>query len=328
LIRSGARMATLELKDIVVEYAHRGRPPVRAVAGVTLSVDQSKVVGLVGESGSGKSTVAKAALGIVPLTAGTVRFEGRQVSPLGGWSRAKADLPLQMVFQNPYASLNPRRSVGDQIEDAITLTQNLARSTRRRLAADLLEHVGLTAAAADAYPFQFSGGQRQRIAIARALAARPTLLVLDEPLSSLDASAQAQVANLLRTLRDARGIGQLLISHDLGIVRHVADEVAVMYLGVIVETGPVESIWSHPLHPYTQALIASIPRADGMGSLPEAPVGEISDPSHPPPGCRFHPRCPHAWERCRNEVPRTVTLLGGRQVSCWLHDHSVEEVRS
>jgi oligopeptide/dipeptide ABC transporter ATP-binding protein len=328
LIRSGARMATLELKDIVVEYAHRGRPPVRAVAGVTLSVDQSKVVGLVGESGSGKSTVAKAALGIVPLTAGTVRFEGRQVSPLGGWLRAKADLPLQMVFQNPYASLNPRRSVGDQIEDAITLTQNLARSTRRRLAADLLEHVGLTAAAADAYPFQFSGGQRQRIAIARALAARPTLLVLDEPLSSLDASAQAQVANLLRTLRDARGIGQLLISHDLGIVRHVADEVAVMYLGVIVETGPVESIWSHPLHPYTQALIASIPRADGMGSLPEAPVGEISDPSHPPPGCRFHPRCPHAWERCRNEVPRTVTLLGGRQVSCWLHDHSVEEVRS
>jgi peptide/nickel transport system ATP-binding protein len=224
-----------------------------------------------------------------------------------------------MVFQNPFSSLNPRRRVGDQIADAMSILRLVPASHRAERVRELLERVGLPAGAASRFPHQYSGGQRQRIAIARALAAEPSAIVLDEPLSSLDASAQAQVANLLKRLARELNVGLLLISHDLAIVRHTADVVAVMYLGLIVETAPTLRLWTAPLHPYTEALIEAIPRADGKGWLPESLPGEVPDPARPPSGCRFHPRCPYAFDRCVEESPPLVEVAPRREVACWLH---------
>jgi len=316
----GARLSLLELREVEVEYRRAGRSPVRAVAGATLSVDAGEVVGLVGETGCGKSTLARAAVGLVAPTAGSVWFEGRQVRPLGGRARSRSDARLQMVFQNPFSSLNPRRRVGDQIADPMSILGLVPADQRRTRVSDLLEQVGLPSAAAQRFPHQYSGGQRQRIAIARALAAEPSVIVLDEPLSSLDASAQAQVANLLKRLARDLQVGLLLISHDLAIVRHIADVVAVMYLGLVVETAPTRPLWTAPLHPYTEALIEAIPRADGSGWLPEALPGEVPDPARPPTGCRFHPRCPYAFDRCRTDSPPLLEIVDSRRVACWLHE--------
>jgi len=312
-------MSALELDDIEVVYERRGRERVRAVAGASLAVERGQIVGLVGESGCGKSSLARAAVGLVKPHAGTIRFEGRDVTPLTRRARPQELSRLQMVFQNPYSSLNPRRKVGSQIADAgAKLDPRLARAPRRERIAELLETVGLPSSAADRYPHQFSGGQRQRIAIARTLAANPSVLVLDEPLASLDASAQAQIANLLVELSRELGLSLLLISHDLAIVRHVADVVAVMYLGVMVETAPTRTLWQQPLHPYTEALIGAVPHADGEGFLPEALPGEVPDPARPPSGCRFHPRCPYAFDRCPRDEPELVTVAERREVACWL----------
>jgi peptide/nickel transport system ATP-binding protein len=308
----------LELEDVVVEYERRGLAPVRAVAGVSLEVGRGRIVGLVGESGCGKSTLARAAVGMVSPIAGTIRFEGRAVRPLTRRARPRELARLQMVFQNPFSSLNPRRRVGEQVGEALVVLGRYPRAERASRVAALLEQVGLPPGAARGYPHEFSGGQRQRIAIARALAADPSVIVLDEPLASLDASAQAQIANLLATLARELELGLLLISHDLAIVRHVADSVAVMYLGRIVETAPTRQLWETPLHPYTEALIGAVPRADGAGILPEALPGEVPDPSRPPPGCRFHPRCPYALDRSRSEEPPLVELAPGRAAACWL----------
>jgi oligopeptide/dipeptide ABC transporter ATP-binding protein len=318
-------VSVLELRDVEVEYRRAGRDPVRAVAGASLSVDAGQVVGLVGETGCGKSTLARAAVGLLAPTAGSVWFEGRAVHALGRRARSRSDARLQMVFQNPFSSLNPRRRVGDQIADAMSILGLVPADQRRARVADLLEQVGLPRAAAQRFPHQYSGGQRQRIAIARALAAAPSVIVLDEPLSSLDASAQAQVANLLKRLARDLHVGLLLISHDLAIVRHIADVVAVMYLGLVVETAPTRRLWSAPLHPYTEALIEAIPRADGSGWLPEALPGEVPDPARPPEGCRFHPRCPYAFERCRTDSPPLVEIIDGRRVACWLHERGAAE---
>jgi peptide/nickel transport system ATP-binding protein len=284
------------------------------VAGASLSVDRGRIVGLVGESGCGKSTLARAAVGLVAPASGTIRFEGRDVSPLGRRARPAELVRLQLVFQNPYSSLNPRRTVGSQVADGIP---GGAAKARVR---ELLERVGLAAAAASRYPHEFSGGQRQRIAIARALAADPTVIVLDEPLASLDASAQAQLANLLVRLSRELDVGLLLISHDLAIVRHVADDVSVMYLGRMVETAPTTELWEHPAHPYSEALIAAVPRADGGGALPGALPGEVPNPADPPSGCRFHPRCPYAFDRCPVEEPALLQLRGRRGAACWLQE--------
>ena len=288
----------------MVDYARRGGGRVRAVAGASISVERGQIVGLVGESGCGKSTLARVAVGLVRPTSGSVVFEGREIPPLGRRTRSRELARLQLVFQNPYASLNPRRKVGSQLADALDL--------------ELLDLVGLPATATERFPHEFSGGQRQRIAIARTLAADPSVLVLDEPLASLDASAQAQLANLLVSLSQELGLGLLLISHDLAIVRHVAGAVSVMYLGRMVETGPTSRVWELPHHPYTESLINAIPHPDGRGFLPDAPPGEVPDPGQPPSGCRFHPRCPYAFSRCAAEEPPLVTLAGGRSAACWL----------
>ena len=300
-------MSALELSDVVVDYHGRGGH-VRAVAGASISVERGTIVGLVGESGCGKSTLARAAVGLVETAGGTVLFEGRPVTSLGRRTRPAELVRLQLVFQNPYSSLNPRRTVGSQLADG----------ARAANVAELLERVGLPSNAIRRYPHEFSGGQRQRIAIARALAANPSVIVLDEPLASLDASAQAQLANLLKRLSRELEVGLLLISHDLAIVRHVADEVSVMYLGRMVETAPTLPLWEHPAHPYSEALIAAVPRADGGGVLPDSLPGEVPDPSHPPTGCRFHPRCPYAFDRCTVEEPPLLELSGGRASACWL----------
>ena len=309
-------MSILELEGVDVTYERRDRVRFRAVVGASLSVGRGEIVGLVGESGCGKSSLARAAVGLVAPSAGTVRFEGHDVPPLTRGARPRDLTGLQLVFQNPYSSLNPRRKVGDQVADGLPPGAD-GRARRGRRVGELLELVGLSAAASSRYPSQFSGGQRQRIAIARALAANPSLIVLDEPLASLDASAQAQVANLLVGLARDLSLSLLLISHDLAIVRHVADLVSVMYLGRIVETGPTRDVWSAPQHPYTEALVAAVPHADGSGTMPQALPGEVPDPARPPEGCRFRPRCPHAFDRCIEE-PVLEPAYPGREVACWL----------
>ncbi len=314
----------LQLSAVAVEYGRRGQR-VRAVDGVDLTVARGEIVGLVGESGCGKSTLARAAVGLEPLAAGTVTFEGRDVSRLGRGRRPDHLRGLQMVFQDPYESLNPRRKVGDLISEGAVLRGASHKDGLQR-AAELLERVGMPPAAVDSYPHEFSGGQRQRIAIARTLATRPSCLIADEPISALDASAQAQVANLLSELVDDGDLGLILVSHDLSVVRQVADRVAVMYLGRIVEIGETETVWASPQHPYTEALVAAIPRADGAGILPLDLPGDVPDPASPPTGCRFHPRCPIAAPSCA-ELDQRLVPLAGREVACNIRSGSVARVR-
>jgi oligopeptide transport system ATP-binding protein len=264
----------LEVTGLRVTY--RGRPPVRAVDGVDLTVEAGQVVGLVGESGCGKSTIARAVCGLVKPAAGTVAFEGTPVPPLGLRRRPAALTRVQMVFQDPYASLHPRRPVGVQIGDGVRAA--VARGAASSEPDAWLRRVGLDPDAARRHPHEFSGGQRQRIAIARALAARPDLLIGDEPISALDASTQAIVAALMRDLAVDSGAGLLFISHDLSVVRLIADRLVVMYRGRIVESGPAQEIWRDPQHPYTQALLAAVPVPDGSGRMPAPPVDDARYP--------------------------------------------------
>ena len=313
-------MNLLELRDVEVAYKRRGREPVRAVAGASLELKAGEIVGLVGESGCGESTLARAASGLIAPTAGQILFEGEPIGALTRRARPAREVKLQLVFQDPYSSLNPRRRIGAQLADALRINNLVAPEKRQQRVIELLSQVGLPESAIHSYPHQFSGGQRQRLAIARALAAEPSVLVLDEPLSALDASAQAQVANLLMTLCRDLGIAMLLISHDLAIVRQIADRISVMYLGVIVESGPIAELWSDPKHPYTQALIGAIPRPDGLGVKPTALPGEVPDPANPPSGCRFNPRCEYAFGPCQTVVPTLINLGNDHAAACLLHD--------
>ena len=302
---------------------------VKAVDDVSFEIYPGETYGLVGESGSGKSTIGRSIIRLYDPTAGKITFDGQDIS--GRLTHAQNNTlrtQMQMIFQDPMASLNPRKKVEDIIGEGLDIHHMYkTQDERREKVEKILEKVGLAPEHAERYPHQFSGGQRQRIAIARALAADPTVIVLDEPLSSLDASAQAQIANLLVRLSRELNLALVLISHDLAIVQHIVDEVAVMYLGKLVEQVPSGELWELPAHPYTEALIGAIPRADGERTLPVALAGEVPDPSAPPPGCRFHPRCPYAFDKCRVEEPQPLQIGRGREVACWLHEGASEPKR-
>jgi len=306
----------LNLKNVAVEYDRHGRK-VRAVAGVDLTLNSGEILGLVGESGCGKSTLGKAIVGILSPITGEIVFDGQKVKKLTRGKRPDHFRNLQMVFQDPYGSLNPRRKIGMQIADGL-IVAGMSKKLALVKAADLLEKVGLPRNAVDRFAHQFSGGQRQRISIARALAAAPTAIIADEPISALDTSSQAQVANLLVNLVDEFDMGMVFISHDLSIVRRISDRVAVMYLGKIVEVGTVHQIWNNPSHPYTRALISAIPHADGTSFMPKDLPGDVPNPMSPPSGCRFHPRCPLAKPECSSNEPELRRLADGRDVSCVL----------
>jgi len=296
---------------------------VQAVRSVSLSIAQGETLGLVGESGCGKSTLGRIAAGIMTPSAGTVRLDGAPVMSRAG---TKLTTRIQTVFQDPFASLNPRITVGDTLAEGPIAHGLVSGAGSRAYIAEWLDLVGLEPAYAARYPHQFSGGQRQRIAIARALAMQPDLLICDEPVASLDVSIQAQIINLLLKLRRELGLTYLFISHDLGVVRHIADRVAIMYLGRIVELGRTDALYSDPKQPYTQALLASVPRLviEGNELAEFRPIaGEVPSPLAPPPGCPFHPRCPHAGPRCPAEVPPLVPGSTDRPVACHLYTGGV-----
>jgi oligopeptide/dipeptide ABC transporter ATP-binding protein len=300
----------LEVSDLAKHFTQtRGFPrsittTVRAVDGVTFHVHEAEAFGLVGESGCGKSTAARALLRLIEPDRGTVRFAGQDVLAAHGPALTALRRRMQIVFQDPYSSLNPARTIGQTLAEPLIVHGVAKGAEARERAGALLEEVGLPAAAAARHPHAFSGGQRQRIGIARALALEPDLIVADEPVSALDVSVQAQVLMLLKALQEKRGLAFVFVSHDLAVVRWFCSRVAVMYLGRIVEQGPVARVFAHPRHPYTRVLRDASPVPDPLrrGVLPRV-VGEIPSASNPPTGCHFHPRCDRATERCRVEYP-------------------------
>jgi len=321
----------LEVRDLAVHFPvlrgllRRRVGTVRAVDGVSFEVGRGETFGLVGESGSGKSTVARAVLRLEEPTAGKVRFDGEDLGGLGAEALRLRRRHMQMVFQDPFASLNPRMRVGAIVREPLDIHGLGEGGERERRVADLLERVGLGARSAWLFPHELSGGQRQRVGIARALASRPGLVVADEPISSLDVSIQAQIVNLLEDLKDELGLTYLLIAHDLSMVRHACDRVAVMYLGRLVEAGTRDDVFGRPRHPYTRALLSSVPVPDPeRRATPAAPPleGDVPSPAAPPPGCRFHTRCPFAVERCRAEDPPWREAAHGHGVAC----HRAEEL--
>ncbi len=295
----------------------RVRGYVHAVDGVSLSVGAGETVALVGETGSGKSTLGRALVRLVEPAAGRILFEGEDLLALRGEALRRRRRDFQIVFQDPYASLNPRMRVVDLVAEPLVIHRWKDRAARRERAAELLTQVGLEPGALESYPHAFSGGQRQRIALARALALEPKFLVLDEPVSALDVSVQAQIVNLLSDLQERMGLAYLFIAHSLQVVAHLAHRTAVMYLGRVVEEGPTEALFARPLHPYTQALLAAVPDVAPGAGLPRPLPGEPPSPLAPPPGCRFAPRCPRAEEECRLRSPLLEERGGGRKVACW-----------
>jgi peptide/nickel transport system ATP-binding protein len=293
---------------------------VRAVDAVSFAVDEGEVLGLVGESGCGKSTLGRLLAGILAPSDGTVRFRGRPLDELAGDAARAAALKVQMIFQDPMSSLNPRMRVMDIVGEAPLVHGIVARAERGDYVRALLARVGLDGRYADRYPHQFSGGQRARIGIARALAVKPDFLVCDESVAALDVSIQAQVLNLFMDLRRDLRLTYLFISHDLGVVEHLSDRVVIMYLGRVVEIAPTEALFRAPNHPYTQALLANVPRLEGRKRRFEAIKGEIPSPLDPPSGCHFHPRCPFALARCRAERPALKEIAPGRWSACHLND--------
>jgi oligopeptide/dipeptide ABC transporter ATP-binding protein len=307
------------VKHFVVRRSLLGRPTgvVRAVDGVSLTVRAGETLALVGESGCGKSTIGRLALRLLEPTSGTVRLAGRDLGTLSARELRRARAGAQLIFQDPYGSLNPRMRVGEMLAEPLLLHADLSAASRRERVAALLRVVGLSAAHAKRYPHEFSGGQRQRIAIARALAVEPKLIVCDEPVSALDVSIRSQILNLLQELQQRLGLAYVFISHDLAVVRHIATRVAVMYLGRIVEHASCEELFAEPRHPYTQALLAAVPivSTDPRGARRILP-GDPPSPLAPPPGCHLHPRCAHAQGVCRTTEPRATDADSPHTTAC------------
>ncbi|WP_213290719.1 ABC transporter ATP-binding protein [Bradyrhizobium sp. sGM-13] len=298
-------------------FLRKSGPLVRAVEDVSFSVETGETLCIVGESGCGKSTVARLLMRIVEPTGGRVLVDGADITSLKRHELRPYRRRMQMVFQDPYSSLNPRLTAGQIITEPVENFEHLNRAERRALAADLLQKVGMSPEMMHRLPSEFSGGQRQRLGIARALALQPPLIIADEAVSALDVSVQAQILNLLMDLQQQLGIAFVFISHDLSVVEHIGHRVAVMYLGRIVELAPSEAFFAKPVHPYAEALIAAAPVPDPTRVRLQVPVeGEVPSPINPPTGCAFHPRCPLAVERCRVEVPRLVPMPDGRAAAC------------
>lgn len=294
-----------------------GKRTLRAVDNVSLDVQKGEVLGLVGESGCGKSTLGRVAVGLLTPSAGRVSFEGADMSGLDRQQRRELSNRLQMVFQDPVTSLNPRMTVGAAIAEPLKVHKVCPKKEIADRVAKLLEEVGLRPEHAGRYPHQFSGGQRQRIGIARALALRPSLVVADEPVSALDVSIQAQVLNLLMDLKQRLGLTYIFVAHDLAVVRHMADRIAVMYLGGIVEIAPTDQFEAPPMHPYTEALLASAPVPDPARRKQTPPLsGDLPSPLNPPPGCRFHTRCPEAADICREQRPELREIAPDHKCAC------------
>ena len=300
---SGAPGPILEVRDLVKQFPVKGGR-IYAVNGVSFAQARGETIGIVGESGCGKSTLARTVLRLIEPTAGQVRFDGEDLMRLSSAALRRRRRDMQIVFQDPYASLDPRVRIGTSIAEPLVIHGFGTRAERARRVAELLDLVGLGAEAAARYPHEFSGGQRQRIGIARAIAAGPKLVIADEPVSALDVSIQSQILNLLALLRDRLALSLLFISHDLAVIRYISERVAVMYLGQLVEVGDAATIYERPAHPYTQALLSAIPQPDPERRRRRIVLpGDVPNPEHPPAGCPFHPRCPQAMERCRSEVP-------------------------
>jgi oligopeptide transport system ATP-binding protein len=316
----------LEVRDLKVHFPvrqglfSRVKVHLRAVDGVSFTLPSGETLGLVGESGCGKTTLGRAVIKLIEPTAGSIRFEGEEIAPLNAADLRPKRRKFQMIFQDPYGSLDPRMTVEQIIGEAIDIHKLAANpAARRKRIETLLEQVGLDSAHAQRYPHEFSGGQRQRIGIARALAAEPRLIVCDEPVSALDVSVQAQIVNLLQDLQRDHGLAYLFVAHDLAVVEHISRRVMVMYLGKVVELADAKTICRLPRHPYTQALISAVPVIDPELKRPRIVLaGDVPSPIHPPAGCPFHPRCPVAEPRCRHEPPELREVIPGHHVACHL----------
>lgn len=317
----------LDVKDLEQHFVQyrgilsRQKSVVKAVDGVSFHIDESETLGLVGESGCGKSTLGRTILRLLEPTRGTIRFAGEDLTNADKTTLRMLRQKMQIIFQDPFASLNPRMTVGNIIEEALIIHKiGASKAERQNRVMELLNTVGLRAESVMRYPHEFSGGQRQRIGIARALAVNPQFLVCDEPISALDVSIQAQIINLMQDLQYNLGLTYLFIAHDLHVVKHIASRIAVMYLGNIVEIGDAKTIYENPQHPYTRALLSAVPVPDPTRKSKRILLtGEVPSPINPPSGCKFHPRCPHVMPVCKEKRPELVSIGEKQQAACYLY---------